>query len=92
MHNYCGIQTGEGDVKSLEKKVKRNKKALQRWQRIAVLIIDESRYTLYRDTFTNPIIVSMISGELFDKLSELAYIFRNRKPFGGIQVILRLYS
>lgn len=48
--------------------------AKRRWQTTKVLIIDE---------------ISMISGELFDKLEHIARIVRkNDKPFGGIQLII----
>ncbi|KNE91484.1 hypothetical protein PSTG_15081 [Puccinia striiformis f. sp. tritici PST-78] len=51
-----------------------NEFALKRWQSVDVLIIDE---------------VSMIDGEFFDKLNQLAKRFRcNIDPFGGIQLIL----
>ncbi len=57
-----------------DKMMSRNKKALERWRNASVLIIDE---------------ISMIEGELFDKLEHIARIVRrSERPFGGIQVLL----
>lgn len=70
----CGIAL-EAPRKLLENMVRRkNKGALNRWRTTDVLIIDE---------------VSMLDGELFTKMEELArMIRRNGKPFGGIQMVL----
>ncbi|KAL7411629.1 hypothetical protein BDY24DRAFT_128087 [Mrakia frigida] len=55
-------------------KVKKNQKAMSRWTRTKVLIIDE---------------VSMVDGDLFDKLAKIATILRrDQAPFGGIQLIV----
>jgi len=44
------------------------------WRRLEVMVLDE---------------VSMISGEFFDRLSDIVSIIRNdRRPFGGIQLIM----
>lgn len=73
LHSFSGIGLGKEDADSLVKKVRRNRKASQRWKTVRVLIIDE---------------ISMISGELFDKLDHIACeLRRNDRPFGGIQVI-----
>lgn len=73
LHSFAGIGLGKEDAESLVKKVRRNRKANQRWKTLRVLIIDE---------------ISMISGELFDKLDHIACeLRRNDRPFGGIQVI-----
>ena len=54
--------------------MKRNQKARNRWMRTKVLIVDE---------------VSMVDGELFDKLEEIARRIRNNgRPFGGIQLVV----
>ncbi len=55
-------------------KIRRNHNASQRWEECRVLLIDE---------------ISMIDGNLFDKLEEIARAIRDIKtPFGGIQVVL----
>jgi ATP-dependent DNA helicase PIF1 len=54
--------------------VRKNQKARNRWLRTKVLIVDE---------------VSMVDGDLFDKLEEIARRIRNNgRPFGGIQLIV----
>jgi ATP-dependent DNA helicase PIF1 len=58
----------------LVKKIRKNVKSKQKWLRTKVLIIDE---------------VSMIDGDLFDKLEQIARTLRNNgRPFGGIQLII----
>lgn len=55
-------------------KIKRNQKARNRWLRTKVLVVDE---------------VSMVDGDLFDKLEEIARSLRNNgRPFGGIQLVV----
>lgn len=54
--------------------IKKNQKARNRWLRTKVLIIDE---------------VSMVDGDLFDKLEEIARRIRNNgRAFGGIQLVV----
>jgi ATP-dependent DNA helicase PIF1 len=54
--------------------VKKNQKARNRWLRTKVLVVDE---------------VSMVDGDLFDKLEEIARRIRNNgRPFGGIQLVV----
>lgn len=73
IHSYTGIGLGKGDGDMLYKKVRRSKKHLRRWQEMRALVIDE---------------VSMLDGELLDKLNHVAKkIRKNHTPFGGIQVI-----
>ncbi|SMN18732.1 similar to Saccharomyces cerevisiae YML061C PIF1 DNA helicase [Maudiozyma saulgeensis] len=73
IHSYTGIGLGKGDGDMLYKKVRRSKKHLRRWQDMRALIIDE---------------VSMLDGDLLDKLNHIAKkVRKNREPFGGIQVI-----
>ncbi|CAK9437494.1 uncharacterized protein LODBEIA_P18720 [Lodderomyces beijingensis] len=73
LHSFGGIGLGTGTVDSLIKKIRRNKKASKRWLETKVLIIDE---------------VSMVDGELLDKLNAIAKkLRRNQAPFGGIQVV-----
>ena len=92
IHSFSGIGLGNGDVSQLATKIKRNHKARSRWSATKVLIIDEgetsniSRYSIA----TYPNVVSMMDGDLFDKLERIAReLGKNRntqKPFGGIQV------
>ncbi|KAI5952086.1 PIF1 [Candida theae] len=73
LHSFGAIGLGTGTVDNLVKKIKRNKKAHARWRDTRVLIIDE---------------VSMVDGELLDKLNEIAKRLRkNDVPFGGIQLV-----
>ncbi|KJF61367.1 mitochondrial DNA helicase [Coccidioides immitis RS] len=74
LHSFAGVGLGKEDATGLLKKVKRNQKARNRWLRTKVLIIDE---------------ISMVDGEFFDKLEELARKVRsNGRPFGGIQLVV----
>lgn len=73
LHSWAGIGLGKEPAPELVKKVKRNMKSRQRWQRTKVLIIDE---------------ISMVDGQLFDKLEQVARTIRNNgRPFGGIQLV-----
>ncbi|GAB7345581.1 hypothetical protein MBLNU457_3884t2 [Dothideomycetes sp. NU457] len=74
LHSFAGIGLGKEDVPELVKKIRRNQKAKQRWQRTKILIVDE---------------VSMVDGDLFDKLEAIARQLRNNgRPFGGIQLVI----
>ncbi|KAL2271487.1 hypothetical protein VTJ83DRAFT_858 [Remersonia thermophila] len=74
LHSFAGIGLGKEDVSTLVKKIRRNPKAKNRWTKTKVLIIDE---------------VSMVDGELFDKLSQIGRIIRNNgRPWGGIQLVI----
>lgn len=74
LHSFAGIGLGKEALPELVKKIKRNPKAKNRWQRTKVLIIDE---------------ISMVDGDLFDKLEGIARIIRNNgRPFGGIQLVV----
>ncbi|KAK5627608.1 hypothetical protein RRF57_003323 [Xylaria bambusicola] len=74
LHSFAGIGLGKEDVPSLVKKIRRNAKAKNRWLRTKTLIIDE---------------VSMVDGDLFDKLSQIAREIRNNgRAFGGIQLVI----
>ena len=74
LHSFAGIGLGKEAVPELVKKIKRNAKAKQRWMRTKVLIIDE---------------ISMVDGDLFDKLEAIARAIRNNgRPFGGIQLVI----
>ncbi len=74
LHSFAGIGLGKEDVPTLVQKIRRNAKAKNRWLRTKTLIIDE---------------VSMVDGDLFDKLSQIARdIRKNGRAFGGIQLII----
>lgn len=74
LHSFAGVGLGEGTVDILLKKLRRNKKALNRWGRVKVLVIDE---------------ISMIDGVFLDKLNQIAKkVRRSKQPFGGIQLIV----
>jgi ATP-dependent DNA helicase PIF1 len=90
LHSFSGIGIGEGTPESLAIKVRKNKNAVSRWLRCRVLIIDEGESSQSSIGYTSIIfswIVSMLDGDLFDRLARVACIIRkNTKPFGGIQV------
>ncbi|KJZ72873.1 hypothetical protein HIM_07817 [Hirsutella minnesotensis 3608] len=74
LHSFAGIGLGKEDAHTLVKKVRRNPKAKKRWINTKYLIIDE---------------VSMVDGDLFDKLSHIGRVIRNNgRPWGGIQLII----
>jgi ATP-dependent DNA helicase PIF1 len=74
LHSFAGIGLGKGPVEELVKKIRRNQKARHRWMRTKILVIDE---------------VSMVDGELYDKLEAIARRIRNNgRPFGGIQLVI----
>ncbi|KAH0602822.1 uncharacterized protein H6S33_008472 [Morchella sextelata] len=74
LHSFAGIGLGKEPVADLVKKIKRNVKAKMRWLRTKVLVIDE---------------ISMVDGELFDKLEAIARTIRNNgRAFGGIQLVV----
>lgn len=73
IHSYTGIGLGKGEADALYKKVRRSRKHLRRWENISALVVDE---------------VSMLDGDLLDKLDHIAQkIRKNHAPFGGIQLI-----
>lgn len=74
VHSFSGIGLGKEPPNELVKKVRKNRKSAGRWARTKVLIIDE---------------VSMVDGELFDKLEYIAReLRRSKEPFGGIQLVI----
>lgn len=74
LHSFAGIGLGKEEVPELVKKIKRNQKAKHRWMRTKILVVDE---------------ISMVDGELFDKLEQIARNIRNNgRPFGGIQLVI----
>lgn len=73
MHSFSGIGLGQGSAEQIVARIFKNRSACARWHEAKVLIIDE---------------ISMLSGELFEKLEEAARkIRKNNTPFGGIQLI-----
>jgi ATP-dependent DNA helicase PIF1 len=74
LHSFAGIGLGKEEASALVKKIRRNPKAKNRWLRTKILIIDE---------------ISMVDGELFDKLSHIGRVIRNNgRPWGGIQLVI----
>ncbi|KAG0148478.1 hypothetical protein CROQUDRAFT_654749, partial [Cronartium quercuum f. sp. fusiforme G11] len=74
IHSFAGIGLATETPDLLVSKVRKNRKAAARWLRTKVLIIDE---------------ISMVDGELFDKLAYIAQkLKRSDKPFGGIQLVI----
>lgn len=74
IHSWAGIGLGKGTAGELYVKIRKNPRAMKNWLLTDLLIIDE---------------ISMMTGELLDKLNEIAKRIRsNQKPFGGIQVML----
>lgn len=74
LHSWSGIGLGKEPAPELVKKIRKNQKSRQRWLRTKLLIIDE---------------VSMVDGQLFDKLEQVARTIRNNgRPFGGIQLVV----
>lgn len=74
LHSFAGIGLGKEAVPELVRKIKRNSKAKLRWMRTKILVIDE---------------ISMVDGDLFDKLEGIARNIRNNgRPFGGIQLVI----
>jgi ATP-dependent DNA helicase PIF1 len=74
LHSFAGIGLGIGSPESLVIKILRKKDLVKRWNSVEALIIDE---------------ISMIDGELFDKIEYVARRIRgNNACFGGIQLIV----
>jgi ATP-dependent DNA helicase PIF1 len=74
IHRYAGIGIIDKDIEKDYNKINKMKSLKNRWKNTRVLIIDE---------------ISMMNGDIFDKLEFLARKIRmNDKPFGGIQLIL----
>jgi ATP-dependent DNA helicase PIF1 len=73
IHSFMGIGTGDMPIENLIKKVRRKKMYRDRIMNTDILVIDE---------------VSMLSGELFEKLHLICQNIRKSNLFfGGIQVI-----
>jgi ATP-dependent DNA helicase PIF1 len=73
LHSWAGIGLGRSEVNVLVAAIRRSGRAFRRWLGTDILIIDE---------------VSMMTSELLEKLDEVArHIRRDKRPFGGIQVV-----
>lgn len=73
VHKYLSIGLGTGSPQDLANRIKKQGAAKRKWRSIKVLIVDE---------------ISMIDGNLFTKIDQVAQILRNsQQPFGGIQVV-----
>lgn len=74
LHNWAGFGLGDKPVSQLVNIVNSSRSTLERWNSTDFLIIDE---------------ISMLDGELFDKVESIAREVRNcNEPFGGICLIL----
>ena len=74
LHSFGGIGLGKEGADELVNRIRKNAKAKTRWLRTKVLIIDE---------------ISMVDGDLFDKLEAIAKkLRRDGRPFGGIQLVI----
>jgi ATP-dependent DNA helicase PIF1 len=74
LHSWAGIGLGKKTVEEIVNKIRYKPGSLKNWRNTDLLIIDE---------------ISMMTGDLFDKLNKIAKIIRkNKKPFGGIQIVL----
>ncbi|WVQ73833.1 hypothetical protein IAR50_003414 [Cryptococcus sp. DSM 104548] len=73
VHSWAGIGLGKEKANDLYHRVQKSKATRSRWLSTGALIIDE---------------ISMIDGDLLDKLDYIGQMIRkNPKPFGGIQCI-----
>lgn len=74
LHSFAGIGLGRDPIPKLVSRIKRTAALKQRWLRTKVLIVDE---------------ISMVDGDLFDKLEQIARMVRGSgRPFGGIQLVV----
>lgn len=73
VHSWSGIGLGNGTIENMINKIMKNRYAKATWKGVDILIIDE---------------VSMMSLKIFEMLDGIGKaVRRNKKPFGGIQVI-----
>ncbi len=73
LHSFAGLGLAEEDVKTLISLVRKKRKAVERIEKCAVLIIDE---------------VSMMKADLMDKVDLVFKYFRfSERPFGGCQIV-----
>jgi len=92
LHSWGAIAPSVDDVGKLLSYIRTARPALLRWKRTQILIIDEgTSFSSCEEPHSNLIfwvIVSMVDGHLFEKISEIAARLRKKtdRPFGGIQV------
>lgn len=73
VHSWAKIGLGNGTIEHMVQKINFDRFAKAAWKSTQILVIDE---------------VSMLSLKLFNMLNEIGkFIRKNRKPFGGIQLI-----
>jgi ATP-dependent DNA helicase PIF1 len=73
-HSFFKLGLGTLPAKAIATNIRNNKEAKERILKLRVWINDE---------------ISMMSGELFEKIDEVCRLVRNSdKPFGGLQVVL----
>lgn len=73
LHSWSGIGLGTGPLAKIQQKVLYNKKAVKRWKKTNILIVDE---------------VSMMSKKIFDTIEHIARQTRkNPGLFGGMQIV-----
>jgi ATP-dependent DNA helicase PIF1 len=75
LHHFAGIDSRPySSVDAMVQNICKKKDALTRWKSVQILVIDE---------------ISMLDGDLFDDLEQVARrIRKNESFFGGIQVVL----
>ncbi|CAJ0861078.1 3151_t:CDS:2 [Entrophospora sp. SA101] len=74
LHSFAGVGLGTDPVEKLIQKINYSKNSFIRWKVIKALIVDE---------------VSMLDGELFDKLEAISRsVHKNNDPFGNILLVL----
>lgn len=73
VHSFAGIGLGSGTIQENIERVKRNRKKVNQWKAVDILVVDE---------------VSMMSRKLFETLDAVAReCRRSDRPFGGMQVV-----
>jgi ATP-dependent DNA helicase PIF1 len=74
INSFLSIGTGDAPIETLLKKIRVKKPIRERLVNAHIIVIDE---------------ISMMSAELFEKINTILQTLRkNKKPFGGIQIIL----
>lgn len=74
LHSFAGVGLAEADADILLSRVLDNKRVSKRWKMVKALVVDE---------------ISMVEGELFDKLEYIARMIREKdEPWGGIQLVV----
>jgi ATP-dependent DNA helicase PIF1 len=72
IYSWAGVGYCDESVSELVRQIRKKKYALARWCSVGTLLIDE---------------LSMITGDMFDKLENIARVLRHSdRPFGGIKI------